>query len=112
MGKLLLYAAHLVDEAAGRIALDERHSYDLAAARGDEVSSDNCALRPVGSFDQNVWLERCDHLVGSFLIEDDDCVDACQRGEHLRALLFGVDGAICSFLERSNGPIRVDTNNQ
>jgi hypothetical protein len=49
--------------------------------------------------------------MGADLGEDDDCVDACQRGQHRRALFLWDQGPVRAF-ELADGVVAVEPNDE
>jgi hypothetical protein len=87
------------------------HANDSAAARFDDVAPDDSVGRPVGAFNENIWLESLDQIVRCGLVENHHTIHACQRFENLRALGLGGNGTSGS-LDLPDGPIRVQTDDQ
>jgi len=75
-----------------RIAGDDRNGYNTAAGGFDFLPANDLVAGPVVTLDQNVGKEPGNHFTRGQSVEDDDSINAFERGEDFRAFAFDDDG--------------------
>ena len=86
-----------LQHVGGGIAGSNGHGNYAAACGFHFFAADNLVAGPVAAFDKYVREEGGDNFARRWFIENDDGVDAFERGENFRAFLFRKHRAAGTF---------------
>lgn len=86
-----------MNESCCGVAGQELEGVDRAAGGFDDVAADDVFDSPVAAFYEDVRLNGLNQLVGSILVKGYNGVHTGERGEHIHALLCGVERARRAF---------------
>src|ERR1035437_3980139 len=95
--RLSVHLDNLLNHVGGRTALDHVSQNYLAAVGFDQFTSAD-VMRPVLSFDQDLWQNFRDDAFRLRVAEVDHIVHRTERGENIGAVLFVIDGAVVSLV--------------
>jgi hypothetical protein len=105
------FTANCSQNFGSRIARDDRDGYNAAASGFDFLPADDLVIGPVPTFDQNVGKEPGNHITRGQSVENDDSVNAFERGEDFCTFPF-VDNGTPFALQLPNACIAVHSDDQ
>ena len=93
---------HALDRAGGGAALDHVGQHDAAAVGFDDFAPAD-VVRPVFALDQHLRQDFSNQVLRLVLVEEHDTVHALERGEHVGAVVLGVDRTAVALIALDRG---------
>ncbi len=99
------------EDGGGGVIGNNRDGDDFATSGFHFFAADDFVAGPVAAFYENVGEQGGDGFAGSWLVVDDDGVDAFESGEDFGAFLFRNDGAAGAF-ELADAGVAVEADDE
>ena len=103
--------ADFLKHCGGRVTGNDGNGNDAAAGSFNFFAADDLITGPIATFGENVREERGNHAARRGIVEDDDGIDALERGEDFRALALGQHGTARAF-QLANAGITVESDDE